>query len=564
MTGSRAALRLRAAMTAAAAAGDISAWLTAATSLQGLLERQDPDAANRADLREGMLAALEQLRRRWRSRPGRLWVSQDADQVTGPLLRDLLDDADADPAEVFRLTESARARVLLDALSGCFHGHSADPDETAESDRVLAFPPDPDPDPLRREMRLLSAVRPIDDDTLPARQAALAAVEAKYTHDGFAGGAEPAGLAAVQAALHPDEVLVEYVVPHHPLHPALGLAALVVTRDDARLVPDLPLPARFTSGFIGSYAIDGRAPVDASPLGDMVLTARRAVQGGDAAAAAEAGRMLHEVLVRPIRDAGVDRLRWIVVPHRQLHPVPWLALIDAGGTPWLETTTVTLCPSASVWTLLAARHPTGRAALALGDPLLGYAGMAALPHAAAEVEHLGEVWHAAGLAADVRVGAGASVTALRDAGPDARVVHLATHGTFPDTASGEDHQLLLSLSKGSNGRLPAATLRGLDLRRAWCTTLSVCNGGLYRIGPGDEPLGLIPAALEAGTSSVIAAQWAVADDAGRQLMAGVVDHLAGGDPAGALREGALALMRARAPARDWAAFTVIGSGRGPV
>ena len=217
-----------------------------------------------------------------------------------------------------------------------------------------------------------------------------------------------------------------------------------------------------------------------------------------------------------------------------------------------------------MWTLLAGRHPTGRAALALGDPLLGYAGMAALPHAAAEVEHLGEVWHAAGLAADVRVGAGASVTALRDAGPDARVVHLATHGTFPDTASGEDHQLLLSLSKGANGRLPAATLRGLDLRRAWCTTLSVCNGGLYRIGPGDEPLGLIPAALEAGTSSVIAAQWAVADNAGRQLMAGVVDHLAGGDPAGALREGALALMRAGAPARDWAAFTVIGSGRGPV
>jgi len=564
MTGSRAALRLRAAMTAAAAAGDISAWLTAATSLQGLLERQDPDAANRAELRRDMLAALEQLRRRWRSRPGRLWVSQDADQVTGPLLRDLLDDADADPAEVFRLTESARARVLLDALSGCFHGHSADPDETAESDRVLAFPPDPDPDPLRREMRLLSAVRPMDDDTLPARQAALAAVEAMYTQNGFAGGAEPAGLAAVQAALHPDEVLVEYVVPHHPLHPALGLAALVVTRDDARLVPDLPLPARFTSGFIGSYAIDGRAPVDASPLGDMVLTARRAVQGGDAAAAVAAGRMLHDVLVQPIRDASMDRPRWIVVPHRQLHPVPWLALIDAGGTPWLETTTVTLCPSASVWTLLAGRHPTGRAALALGDPLLGYAGMAALPHAAAEVEHLGEVWHAAGLAADVRVGAGASVTALRDAGPDARVVHLATHGTFPDTASGEDHQLLLSLSKGANGRLPAATLRGLDLRRAWCTTLSVCNGGLYRIGPGDEPLGLIPAALEAGTSSVIAAQWAVADNAGRQLMAGVVDHLAGGDPAGALREGALALMRAGAPARDWAAFTVIGSGRGPV
>ncbi len=40
--------------------------------------------------------------------------------------------------------------------------------------------------------------------------------------------------------------------------------------------------------------------------------------------------------------------------------------------------------------------------------------------------------------------------------------------------------------------------------------------------------------------------------------------MSSGDPAGALRDGALALMKGGAPPRDWAAFTVIGSGRGPV
>ena len=119
------------------------------------------------------------------------------------------------------------------------------------------------------------------------------------------------------------------------------------------------------------------------------------------------------------------------------------------------------------------------------------------------------------------------------------------------------------MSAGSNGRLPAALLRTLDLRRAWCVTLSVCNGGLYRIGPGDEPLGLVPAAMEAGTSTVIAAQWAVNDEAGRRLMTEVVDHLPDSDPASALREGALAMMRAGAAPRDWAAFVGVGSGRGP-
>ncbi len=265
-------------------------------------------------------------------------------------------------------------------------------------------------------------------------------------------------------------------------------------------MPDLPLPARYASGFIGSYAIDGRAPVDASPMGDMVVSARRAVQGQDPGAAAAAGRLLHEVLVQPIleRFPQADRPRWIVVPHRQLHPVPWMALFGPDGTSWLNATTVTVCPSASAWVQLAGRRREGRMALALGDPLLGYAGMPALPQAADEVEHLGEVWARAGLDADVRVGARASVGALREVGPSAGVIHLATHGSFPDGESGEDQQLLLSLSARSNGRVSAAVLRTLDLRRAWCTTLSVCNGGLYRIGPGDEPLGLVPAALEAG------------------------------------------------------------------
>ena len=137
-------------MNAAVGIGDMQAWLTAATSLQDMLQRQESDGAARAGLRADMIAACEQLRRGWRSRPGRLWVSQDADQVTGPLLRDVLDDPQPDLAEVFALTESARARVLLDALSGCFHGDSGDPAEKGEADRVLAFPPDPDPDPLRR------------------------------------------------------------------------------------------------------------------------------------------------------------------------------------------------------------------------------------------------------------------------------------------------------------------------------------------------------------------------------------------------------------------------------
>ena len=93
-TPTRAELRLRSAMSAAADAGDMQAWLIASTSLQAILERQEPDAAGRADLRSHMLGACEQLRLGWRSRTGRLLVSQNSDSVTGPLLRSPEEGAD--------------------------------------------------------------------------------------------------------------------------------------------------------------------------------------------------------------------------------------------------------------------------------------------------------------------------------------------------------------------------------------------------------------------------------------------------------------------------------------
>ena len=58
---SRAVLRLRSAMARAADTGDMQAWLTAATSLQASLERHEPDASGRAELR----AACRKPARRW-------------------------------------------------------------------------------------------------------------------------------------------------------------------------------------------------------------------------------------------------------------------------------------------------------------------------------------------------------------------------------------------------------------------------------------------------------------------------------------------------------------------
>jgi hypothetical protein len=56
-----------------------------------------------------------------------------------------------------------------------------------------------------------------------------------------------------------------------------------------------------------------------------------------------------------------------------------------------------MCPSASVWRMLADRRAQGHAALALVSPLRGYAELPDLPQAADEVVHL-EAVEASGLA----------------------------------------------------------------------------------------------------------------------------------------------------------------------
>jgi CHAT domain-containing protein/tetratricopeptide (TPR) repeat protein len=567
MAESRAVARLRAAMTMAADSGDKEAWLTAAQTLQAALQRADPDGSGRHDLWAAMVAACDSVRLGAHSREGRLAEAERADAMVGPLLLDALNDEQVDVATVFTLTEAARSRVLLDTVAGAFRGDSGDSREPELVARVVAFTPDLEDSPVRQELMVVSAVRHVEDpDGQSDRAAVLKALEALYADGGrgFEDGVGTASLGEVQAALGPRQVLLEYVIPYHPLHPAYSLVALVVTPDAATVVP-LTLPSRGDEGFIGSVTVDGRRPLDASPLGSMIMQARLAIQGDNLIAAQAWGRMLHCTFVEPVLASGAasGRDEWIVVPHRQLHPCPWMALIDAEGLPWLATTTVTVCPSASVWLHLVRSPRSGHAALALGNPLLGYAGLPALPAAADEVEHLREVWECQGWPVDARVGAQATAAALEAGAAAANVVHLATHGSFPTADAGAAHRLFLSLAPRSPGPLPLSRIRALDLRQTWCTTLSICDGGVYLVGPGDELLGMAAAVLEAGSSTVLAAQWKVDDDAGRRLMRHVVMALGTVGPARAMRVGALALAAEGAPPTQWAAFIAIGNGSGP-
>lgn len=150
---------------------------------------------------------------------------------------------------------------------------------------------------------------------------------------------------------------------------------------------------------------------------------------------------------------------------------------------------------------------------------------------------------------------------LRRQASESDVLHFATHGVFPENDVIDFHYLLLAPDEGCDGRLRADELRSLDLSAAQLVALSICDGGIFRVGPGDEPYGLIPAVLTAGACNVLGTLWPLPDQVGRKHMVEFYLHLLSIGPAGALQQACLKLIRAGASLRDWAAFALAGAGR---
>lgn len=551
--------------------GDMLSFLEAAAGRYERLVRLGGHAEDRAALRADISARADDLRAPLRSRVGRLWAGEIVDAAYGQMLLDLFSQPGPDPGEALRLAEGAKARTLLDWMTGHFTELPAPAGTQASAvERELTrFEDDEQHDLTYTEMKLgseLALGQPRRDS------AALRAAEDIYAaaQGGFTGVAVPPSVGQISAALTGRELLVEYAIPRRRPHPSYSVTALAVHAGGARVL-ELPLESLGSdsgAGFTGSLAVDGRAPIDSSPLGNAVVNLRIAIQRGNDPECEPWLRKLDDVLIQPLRKAGLDPAKFdqlIIVPHRMLHVLPWAALTAPDRHRLIEDCALAFAPSAAVWLALrqAARPPVA-SALVLANPLLTYSGVRDLPHAAEEGNQVADVLTGMGVSCDVRCDGLASETALRERSPGRGIVYLATHGQFPENNAVDFHQVLLTRTRQDSGLVTADSVRGLDLRSAWLVVLSVCDGGLTRIGPGDEPQGLIPAFLIAGASNVISTLWEIDDLAARDLMVAAAPHLLSQGPARALQLAATAAARAgKVAIRDWAGFICAGSSRPP-
>jgi CHAT domain-containing protein len=250
---------------------------------------------------------------------------------------------------------------------------------------------------------------------------------------------------------------------------------------------------------------------------------------------------LYVELVGPLRDR-VTGGHVIFVPHGILHSVPFHALFD-GQSHMIDLFSVSYAPSAGIFALCKTR-PTSTSASSL---ILG------VPDAQAPSIREEACAVAAALdSQDVFLGEAATEEVLRERGPTARWVHLATHGYFR-----KDNPMFSGIKLGRS-RLSLFDFYQLRLP-VELITLSGCATGVNVVTAGDELLGLSRGLLAAGAQCLLLTLWDVHDASTTEFMKDFYGRIRRGESkAQALRNAMLELRARYAHPFYWAPFFLSG------
>jgi CHAT domain-containing protein/tetratricopeptide (TPR) repeat protein len=381
------------------------------------------------------------------------------------------------------------------------------------------------------------------------------------------------------AARHEYEALMVRVKVSNPEYAALTTVDTVPLDVIRKELPDrttmiayFVTPAGVHAWIIDRATVDYvRLPIDTAALRRITCWARQfsppeddagqrgvMVQTGpcrDAATADEA----YAMLIAPLR-AKIRHQRLVIVPHRELHYVPFAALHDAeSGCYLIEDYTIVYAPSATAWRFLRRHEPpvSGRA-LVLGDPA---GSIGPLKGAAQEARMV-----AGRLGTTALLGTEACERLLRDLDPRIDLLHIAAHARYDGANPLFSFIALAPEGEQYDGNLEAQEiLADVDLTRVNLVVVSACSTAAGKPSAGDEIVGLTRALLYAGTPAVLSTLWEIDDIASTTLMDKFYERFVSGEPAAdALRDAQLAMLRDEVfqSPRFWAAFSLHGDPGG--
>jgi len=233
----------------------------------------------------------------------------------------------------------------------------------------------------------------------------------------------------------------------------------------------------------------------------------------------------------------------IVIPHGSLHYVPFHALHDGLGY-LADRFEFSYAPSATVLRLCRARKPANKEGklVALGVP------DEYTPGITDELRVLSKVYPDS-----IRLaGPDATRDSLIRHAPQARFLHLASHGSF------RRDNPMFSFLRLADARLNFYSLLDLKLE-AEMVTLSACKTGVNTIFPGDELHGLMRGFLYAGAPSLVVSLWAVSDRSTADFMGEMYSRIANGETKRrSLRQAQLAIKDRYGHPYYWAPFVLMG------
>jgi hypothetical protein len=278
-------------------------------------------------------------------------------------------------------------------------------------------------------------------------------------------------------------------------------------------------------------------------------------------------RKLHDALLSEVLPLLHDREPVVVVPYRELSVIPLAVLTGADGQALVDRHPLSVLPSLASLSALASPGVGPPSGIVVGDPLLpSNFGLAQLPGAADEAEHVRQMLERAGVDTTPLLGPDATEENFRTSVTGARVVHLACHAALREPASAS--RLFLTPSQHDDGLLLPAEIADLRLDGA-LVVLSACQSGLGR-ATADGVLGLGRAFMQAGARTLVLSLWRVGDAATASLMREFYDGLLGAasDVDGRRLDVAAAARRAQLVTRNglsnhpsvWGPWLVVGDG----
>lgn len=340
---------------------------------------------------------------------------------------------------------------------------------------------------------------------------------------------EPADLKSVQSLLDDNTALIEYWLSDQ------NLVTWVITRNELHTIT---------------------TDVPASRIQQLVILCRRSIKPGGNDATNNRLQSLYEILFAPVEQWVNEYENLGIIPHRELHVLPFQALMNRDERYLVERFNLFYVPSISVYEQCTRKRGSGNdqfLAMALGNIALG--DFSGLPGTTKEVQDISV--HFPG--GTIRLEQETTESYLKENATGFQYLHLATHGLLNPVQPMYSY-LLFAPSEADDGQLAVHEVFGLDLK-AQLVTLSACQTGLGEISRGDEMVGLSRAFLYAGTPAVIVSLWSVADEPTALLMTRFYGYMKEHNPQKALTLAQRDVLKQYRNPFFWAPFQLIGYGR---